>query len=259
MLQTCRCMLQTLQSIINVPQGIAEWWLFVMNRSVVVSIYTDSFLYWKWYVSDLKCILRPVIVVICVQTTIKASCEAWCMMYLWWLFIMVSICNAFEKWVMWSVYNHDLSFNISFLIIVLVKWQQSLTGYRALLWTLLWWLFVLTSLLCLIFSKQYIFNYQPYDTWYQPSMLAYSTCYTGAIHALHVIKLHALNNERDNSTTNSTNQSMFFLSVSLSILCFTVCLFRWSNMPKAILTGSDRWLAFNINSWLVLDLRYDYC
>jgi len=110
--------------------------------------------------------------------------------------------------------------------------QQSLTGYRALLWTLLWWLFVLTSLLCLIFSKQYIFNYQPYGTWYQPSILAYSTCYTGAIHALHVIKLHALNNERDNSTTNSTNQSMFSLSVSLSILCFTVCLFRWSNMPK---------------------------
>ena len=31
----------------------------------------------------------------------------------------------------------DLSFNISFLILVLVKWQQSLTGYRALLWTLL--------------------------------------------------------------------------------------------------------------------------
>jgi hypothetical protein len=25
---------------------------------------------------------------------------------------------------------------------------------------------------------------------------------------------------------------MFSLSVSLSILCFTVCLFRWSNMPK---------------------------
>ena len=47
-----------------------------------------------------------------------------------------------------------------------------------------------------------------------------------------ISQLQTLNNERDNSATNATNQPMVSLWVSLSILCFTVCLFRWSNMPK---------------------------
>ena len=75
---------------------------------------------WSCMVTCLFISLINVIVVICDQTTINVSCETRCIMYLWRLFIMVSICNAFDERVRWSVYS--LTWTVTMRFIVLSSW-----------------------------------------------------------------------------------------------------------------------------------------